>query len=156
MILTKKNSKISGKWKITIFATIFADFLKFTDIFSNLRGYGRLTEKHINDGLRDVRVALLEADVALPVVRNFIEDIRTRSLTKEVLTSLTPGQALIKIVNEELIALMGNNNEPLKLNTQPPAVILLAGLQGAGKTTTCAKLGVFLREREKKRDCIGV
>ena len=97
---------------------------KFTDIFSNLRGYGRLTEKHINDGLRDVRVALLEADVALPVVRNFIEDIRTRSLTKEVLTSLTPGQALIKIVNEELIALMGNNNEPLKLNTQPPAVIL--------------------------------
>ena len=87
---------------------------KFTDIFLNLRGYGRLTEKHINDGLRDVRVALLEADVALPVVLNFIEDIRTRSLTKEVLTSLTPGQALIKIVNEELIALMGNNNEPLK------------------------------------------
>ena len=124
---------------------------KFTDIFSNLRGYGRLTEKHINDGLRDVRVALLEADVALPVVRNFIEDIRTRSLTKEVLTSLTPGQALIKIVNEELIALMGNNNEALKLNTQPPAVILLAGLQGAGKTTTCAKLGVFLRERENKK-----
>ena len=123
---------------------------RFTDIFKKLRGYGRLTEENINDGLRDVRMALLEADVALSVVKSFIEDIRIRSLNTEVLSSLTPGQALIKIVNEELITLLGKDNEPLKLNTQPPAVILLAGLQGSGKTTTCAKLGVFLKEKEKK------
>ena len=123
---------------------------RFTDIFKNLRGYGRLTEKNINDGLRDIRIALLEADVALPIVKSFIKDIRVRSLNKEVLTSLTPGQALIKIVNEELIALLGKDNEPLQLNTPPPAVIFLAGLQGAGKTTTCIKLGVFLKEKEKK------
>ena len=123
---------------------------RFTDIFKNLRGYGRLTEKNINDGLRDIRIALLEADVALPIVKSFIEDIRVRSLNKEVLTSLTPGQALIKIVNEELITLLGKDNEPLQLNTPPPAVIFLAGLQGAGKTTTCIKLGVFLKEKEKK------
>ena len=123
---------------------------RFTDIFKNLRGYGRLTEQNINDGLRDIRIALLEADVALPIVKSFIKDIRVRSLNKEVLTSLTPGQALIKIVNEELIALLGKDNEPLQLNTPPPAVIFLAGLQGAGKTTTCIKLGVFLKEKEKK------
>ena len=123
---------------------------RFTDIFKNFRGYGRLTEKNINDGLRDIRIALLEADVALPIVKSFIKDIRVRSLNKEVLTSLTPGQALIKIVNEELIALLGKDNEPLQLNTPPPAVIFLAGLQGAGKTTTCIKLGVFLKEKEKK------
>ncbi len=123
---------------------------RFTDIFKKLRGYGRLTEENINDGLRDVRMALLEADVALPVVKSFIEDIRVRSLDKEVLASLTPGQALIKIVNEELITLLGKDNEPLKLSTQPPAVIFLAGLQGSGKTTTCAKLGVFIKEKEKK------
>ena len=123
---------------------------RFSDIFKKLRGYGRLTEQNINDGLRDVRMALLEADVALPVVKSFVEDIRVRSLNKEVLASLTPGQALIKIVNEELIALLGKDNEPLKLNTQSPAVILLTGLQGAGKTTTCAKLGVFLKEKENK------
>ena len=123
---------------------------RFTDIFKKLRGYGRLTEENINDGLRDVRMALLEADVALPVVKSFIEDIRVRSLDKEVLASLTPGQVLIKIVNEELITLLGKDNEPLKLSTQPPAVIFLAGLQGAGKTTTCAKLGVFIKEKEKK------
>ena len=123
---------------------------RFTDIFKNLRGYGRLTEQNINDGLRDIRIALLEADVALPIVKSFIEDIRVRSLNKEVLTSLTPGQALIKIVNEELIILLGKDNEPLQLNTPPPAVIFLAGLQGAGKTTTCIKLGVFLKEKEKK------
>ena len=123
---------------------------RFTDIFKNLRGYGRLTEKNINDGLRDIRIALLEADVALPIVKSFIKDIRVRSLNKEVLPSLTPGQALIKIVNEELIALLGKDNEPLQLNTPPPAVIFLAGLQGAGKTTTCIKLGVFLKEKEKK------
>ena len=123
---------------------------KFTDIFTKLRGYGRLTEKNINDGLRDIRMALLEADVSLPVVKTFVEDIRVRSLEKEVLSSLTPGQAITKIVNEELVTLLGKDNEPLKLNTRPPVVIFLAGLQGAGKTTTCAKLGVYLKEKENK------
>ena len=123
---------------------------KFNDIFTKLRGYGRLTEKNINDGLRDIRMALLEADVSLPVVKTFVEDVRVRSLEKEVLSSLTPGQAITKIVNEELVTLLGKDNEPLKLNTRPPAVIFLAGLQGAGKTTTCAKLGVYLKEKENK------
>ena len=124
---------------------------KLTRVFKDLRGQGRLTEENISDGLREVRMALLEADVALPVVRDFINHVKERALDKEVLTSLTPGQALIKIVNEELIALMGDQHEPLKLNTQPPAVILLAGLQGAGKTTTAAKLGRLIKEKEKKK-----
>ena len=109
---------------------------KFSSIFTNLRGYGRLSEKNINDGLRDLRIALLEADVALSVVRVFLEIIRKRATGEEVSKSLTPGQALIKIINEELVELMGKHNESLKLNASPPAVILLAGLQGAGKTTT--------------------
>ena len=124
---------------------------KLTRVFKDLRGQGRLTEENISDGLREVRMALLEADVALPVVRDFINHVKDRALDKEVLTSLTPGQALVKIVNEELITLMGDQHEPLKLNTQPPAVILLAGLQGAGKTTTAAKLGRLIKEKEKKK-----
>jgi signal recognition particle subunit SRP54 len=124
---------------------------KLTRVFKDLRGHGRLSEENISDGLREVRMALLEADVALPVVRDFIQHVRERSIDKEVLTSLTPGQALIKIVNEELVSLMGENHEPLKLNTQPPAVILLAGLQGAGKTTTAAKLGRWLKDKERKK-----
>lgn len=124
---------------------------KLTRVFKDLRGQGRLTEANISDGLREVRMALLEADVALPVVRDFIQHVKDRAMDKEVMTSLTPGQALIKIVNQELIALMGDNHEPLQLNTQPPAVILLAGLQGAGKTTTAAKLGRMLREKENKK-----
>ncbi len=114
---------------------------KLTGVFKDLRGHGRLSEENISDGLREVRKALLEADVALPVVRDFIQHVRERALDKEVLTSLTPGQVLIKIVNEELVSLMGEQHEPLNLNTQPAAVILLAGLQGAGKKTTAAKLG---------------
>ena len=124
---------------------------KLTRVFKDLRGQGRLTEENISDGLREVRMALLEADVALPVVRDFINHVKERALDKEVLTSLTPGQALIKIVNEELIALMGDQHEPLKLNTQPPSVILLAGLIRAGKTTTAAKLGRLIKEKEKKK-----
>lgn len=124
---------------------------KLTRVFKDLRGQGRLTEANISDGLREVRMALLEADVALPVVRDFIQHVKDRAMDKEVMSSLTPGQALIKIVNQELIALMGDNHEPLHLNTQPPAVILLAGLQGAGKTTTAAKLGRMLREKENKK-----
>jgi signal recognition particle subunit SRP54 len=115
-----------------------------------LRGQGRLTEANIKDSLREVRMALLEADVALPVVREFVDHVRERALGEEVMQSLTPGQALIKIVNDELVTLMGEACEELDLSTRPPAVILMAGLQGAGKTTTVAKLSRWLIERKKK------
>jgi signal recognition particle subunit SRP54 len=115
-----------------------------------LRGEGRLTENNIQDALRDVRMALLEADVALSVIRTFIEDVKLRALGEEVLTSLKPGHIFVKIVQEELVKVMGEQNERLDLNVQPPAVILMAGLQGAGKTTTVAKLAKLLKEREKK------
>ena len=116
----------------------------------NLRGVGRLTEDNIKDTLREVRMALLEADVALPVVREFIEHVREKALGDTVMKSLTPGQALIKIVNDELTQIMGEANEALNLNVTPPAVIMVAGLQGAGKTTTVAKLARWLREKQKK------
>jgi signal recognition particle subunit SRP54 len=115
-----------------------------------LRGQGRLTEANIKDSLREVRMALLEADVALPVVREFIEHVKERALGEDVMQSLTPGQALIKIVNDELVKVMGEANEELDLSTRPPAVILMAGLQGAGKTTSVAKLSRWLIERKKK------
>ncbi len=116
----------------------------------NLRGVGRLTEDNIKDTLREVRMALLEADVALPVVREFIDHVREKALGDNVLKSLTPGQALVKVVNDELTAIMGEANETLNLSVTPPAVILLAGLQGAGKTTTVAKLARWLKEKQKK------
>ncbi len=115
-----------------------------------LRGQGRLTDDNIKDALRDVRMALLEADVALPVVRNFVEKVRERAVGQEVMKSLSPGQAFIKVVNDELVAVMGEANESLNLAAQPPAVVLMAGLQGSGKTTSVAKLARFLKEREKK------
>ncbi|CAK0764557.1 signal recognition particle protein component [Gammaproteobacteria bacterium] len=115
-----------------------------------LRGQGRLTENNIKDTLREVRMALLEADVALPVVRDFVEQVKTRAVGQEVMQSLTPGQALIKVVHDELIALMGEANQDLNLTVRPPAVVLMAGLQGSGKTTTVAKLARFLKERRKK------
>ncbi len=116
----------------------------------NLRGQGRLSEENIKETLREVRMALLEADVALPVVKDFIEHVRQRAVGEDVLKSLTPGQALIKVVNDELVQLMGEANNGLNLSAQPPVVILMAGLQGAGKTTTAAKLARWLKEREKK------
>jgi len=115
-----------------------------------LRGQGRLTEANIKDSLREVRMALLEADVALPVVREFIDHVRERALGENVMQSLTPGQALIKVVNDELVSIMGEANEELDLSTRPPAVILMAGLQGSGKTTSVAKLSRWLKERKKK------
>ncbi len=117
----------------------------------NLRGQGRITEDNIKDTMRDVRMALLEADVALPVVRDFVERVKQRAIGQEVMSSLSPGQALIKIVDEELVATMGEANEALNLTAQPPAVVLMAGLQGAGKTTTVAKLAKLLQERHKKK-----
>ncbi|OGT31623.1 MAG: signal recognition particle protein [Gammaproteobacteria bacterium RBG_16_51_14] len=119
-------------------------------VVRDLRGQGRLSEENISETLREVRMAMLEADVALPVVRDFIERIRLRAVGQEVMTSLTPGQVVIRIVRDELVSLMGNTGTGLNLNTQPPAVILLAGLQGAGKTTSAVKLGRWLRETQKK------
>ena len=118
--------------------------------FKDLRGQGRLSEDNIKDTLREVRMALLEADVALPVVKEFTEKVRARAVGQEVLQSLSPGQALVKIVNDELVSLMGEACDELNLSTQPPAVVLMAGLQGSGKTTSSAKLARWLKERKKK------
>jgi len=117
----------------------------------NLRGRGRITEENVAEALREARIALLEADVALPVVKSFIEAVKVKALGAEVLTSLTPGQAFIGILNQELVQLMGGAGEGFRLRAQPPVVILLAGLQGAGKTTTAAKLARRLIERDRKR-----
>ena len=116
-----------------------------------LRGKGRLTEDGIRETLREVRIALLEADVALPVVQTFVSEVREKALGQEVLQSLTPGQALVKLVHDELVEIMGTQNEALDLRAQPPVCVLMAGLQGSGKTTTTAKLARLLIEREKKR-----
>jgi signal recognition particle subunit SRP54 len=115
-----------------------------------LRGQARLSEDNIKDALREVRMALLEADVALPVVKDFTGRVKERAIGQEVMRSLNPGQVLVKIVNEELVKVMGAANEELDLRSQPPAVILMAGLQGSGKTTSVAKLARWLGEQKKK------
>ena len=119
-------------------------------VIKNLRGQARLSEDNIADAMREVRMALLEADVALPVVKEFIAKVKERAQGKEVLQSLTPGQAVIEVVNDELTALMGKANVGLNLAAVPPAIILMAGLQGSGKTTTSAKLAKLLKEQKKK------
>jgi len=116
-----------------------------------LRGKGRLTEDGVKATLREVRIALLEADVALPVVQTFIREVREKALGQEILQSLTPGQAMVKLVHDELVQIMGVENEALDLKAQPPVAVLMAGLQGSGKTTTTAKLARLLIEQEKKR-----
>ncbi len=120
-------------------------------VLQKVRGQGRITEANVKDTLREVRMALLEADVALPVVKEFVEQVREKAMGEEVLRSLTPGQVLVKIVHDELVGIMGEANARLDLATQPPAVILMAGLQGSGKTTSVAKLARLLRERERKK-----
>jgi len=124
---------------------------RLADAARSLKGRGRLTESNIKDTLRQVRLALLEADVALPVVKGFIERIRERAVGEEVGKSLTPGQALVKIIHSELVGLLGDEHAPLDFKAQPPVVVLLAGLQGAGKTTTAAKLAKRLIDKDKKR-----
>lgn len=124
---------------------------RLSQSLKNITGRGRLTDDNIKDTLREVRMALLEADVALPVVREFIKRVKERAVGTEVNKSLTPGQVFLKIVQQELEHAMGEGNVPLNLATQPPAVILMAGLQGAGKTTSVGKLARYLREREKKK-----
>ena len=124
---------------------------RLAGIVKTLRGQARLTEGNIQDALREVRMALLEADVGLGVVKDFIAAIKEKAVGAEVMQSLTPGQALVGIVHKELVALMGGDNSALSLATTPPAVILMAGLQGTGKTTSTGKLAKFLRERMKKK-----
>ena len=130
-------------------------FEKLSDRLSGalkgLSGKARLTEDNVAGALREVRAALLEADVALTVVRSFTDNVRRRALGQSVAAALDPGEALIKIVHEELVEIMGQANDALNLATVPPAIILMAGLQGAGKTTTAAKLALFVKERLKKR-----
>lgn len=123
---------------------------RLNKVIKNLTGQGRLTEANINETLRDIRIALLEADVALPVAKAFVDDIREKAIGKEVLESLTPGQVLIKVVHDELVRVMGDAYEELDLKVQPPAIILMAGLQGSGKTTTVAKLARWLTQVQNK------
>lgn len=124
---------------------------KLSRLVKEMRGQARITEANVQDMLREVRMALLEADVALPVVRDFIARVKEKALGQEVVGSLKPGQALVGIVNKELAATMGEGQAQLRLNVQPPAIILMAGLQGAGKTTTTAKIARLLREKFKKK-----
>jgi len=124
---------------------------RLSGTLQRLRGRGRLSEENIREATREVRIALLEADVALPVVSALIERIKVRAVGQEVLTSLTPGQALIKVVRDEMAAVMGSAASELNLNVPAPAIILMAGLQGAGKTTTVGKLAKYLKERKKKK-----
>ncbi len=123
---------------------------RLAGVVKTLRGQARLTEANIADALREVRIALLEADVALPVVKEFISKVKDKAIGEEVVGSLTPGQALVGVVHAQLSALMGSSNDALNLATVPPAVVLMAGLQGAGKTTTAGKLAARLREQKKK------
>ncbi|MFZ9039188.1 MAG: signal recognition particle protein [Gammaproteobacteria bacterium] len=123
---------------------------RLSKTLKSLRGQGRLSEDNIRDSLREVRMALLEADVALPVVKDFIDNVREKALGQEVVGSLSPGQALVKVVNDELVAIMGESQATIDLNHKPPVIVLMAGLQGAGKTTTVAKLARRLRESDKK------
>ncbi|SOD42534.1 signal recognition particle protein [Nitrosovibrio sp. Nv4] len=124
---------------------------RLSGVIKTLRGEARLTETNIQEALREVRMALLEADVALPVVKEFIARIKEKAVGKEVIGSLSPGQALVGVVHQELIALMGGEKADINLSTVPPAVILMAGLQGAGKTTSSGKLAKWLMEQKKKK-----
>ncbi len=123
---------------------------KLNQVFKKLKGHGKLTEKNIEEGLKEVRMALLEADVHYKVVKKFIADIKARALGTEVLESLTPGQQVIKIVNEQLTELMGSSHEDLNCSGTAPVSVMLVGLQGSGKTTTAGKLAVFLRKKGRK------
>ncbi|WP_288364441.1 signal recognition particle protein, partial [uncultured Spongiibacter sp.] len=124
---------------------------RLSQTLRHVTGQARLSDDNIKDAMRDVRMALLEADVALPVVKDFVEAVRQRAVGQEVSKSLSPGQMFVKIVQQELEHIMGDKNEGLDFSTQPPAVILMAGLQGAGKTTSVGKLAKYLKEKEKKK-----
>ena len=124
---------------------------RLSGVLDSIRGQGRLTEEQVATASRELRMALLEADVALPVVRDFITRIKERAVGAEVTKSLTPGQQFLKVVQQELTATLGGESAPLNLRAQPPVVILMAGLQGSGKTTTTGKLARRLTEIDKKK-----
>lgn len=124
---------------------------RFSNVFKNIRGQSKLTEDNIKEALREVRLALLEADVALPIVKDFVNNVKEKALGREITDSLTPDQAFIGVVNEALVDLMGKENSSLNLAAAPPAVVLMAGLQGAGKTTTVGKLSRLLKTEQKKK-----
>ena len=123
---------------------------KLNNIFRQLKGHGKLTEKNIEEGMKEVRMALLEADVHYKVVKKFVADIKERALGQEVMSSMTPGHQVIKIVNDELTRLMGSQHQDIDLSGPMPASVMLVGLQGSGKTTTAGKLAIILRQRGKK------
>lgn len=123
---------------------------KLGDVFKKLRGRGKLNENDIKLAMREVKLALLEADVNFKIVKDFIKDVSERAVGAEVMESLTPGQHVIKIVNEELVKLMGGEPSKLTFSENPPTVFMLVGLQGAGKTTTCAKIGGILKKPRAK------
>src|SRR5213596_3680815 len=124
---------------------------KLGGILDRLTGRGSLSEADVDAAMREVRRALLEADVSLDVVRNFTEKVREQAIGATVVKSVTPGQMVVKIVHDELVAMLGSDAEPIDLAAQPPVAILLVGLQGSGKTTTCAKIGYRLGNRDKKK-----
>ena len=123
---------------------------KFETILKKLRGQGVLTEQNIADALKEVRLALLEADVNFKIVKEFIERVRQKAVGQDVLQSLTPGHHVVKIVMEELTGMMGGERAGLPLNAAPPTVVMMVGLQGAGKTTTCGKLARLFKEQGKR------
>lgn len=129
---------------------------RLSRVIKTLRGETRLTEINIQETLREVRTALLEADVALPVIKEFMERVKQKAIGQEVIGSLSPGHALVGVVHRELIVIMGGEKSEINLATTPPAVILMAGLQGAGKTTTSAKLAKWLMEQKKKKSVISL
>ena len=128
---------------------------RLSGVIKSLRGEARLTESNIQAAMREVRMALLEADVALPVIKDFIERVKQKAIGREVMESLSPGQALVGVVHQELMAIMGGEKADLNLNTVPPAVILMAGLQGAGKTTSSGKLAKWLIDNKKEKSNAG-
>lgn len=127
---------------------------KLQGIFKKLTGRGKLSEKDVRDVMREIKLALLEADVNFLVVKDFVKAVTERAVGQEVLESLTPGQQVVKIVNEELTRLMGQTSAKLEFGSQKPAVILMAGLQGAGKTTMCGKLGLYLKSNITRKRCL--
>ena len=148
IVIMRLDRNQLGMFRMAMFESL-SDRLTLS--LKKISGKASLSEKNIEETLREVRMALLEADVALPVVKSFVEQVKTRALGREVGSSLNPGQQFLKVVQAELEAVMGEKNESLNLAAQPPAVVLMAGLQGAGKTTSVAKLSRYLKEREKKK-----
>src|SRR5258706_459396 len=151
----RSNSGISAAFPFHLqvypFPMLDALTQRLSNVVKTLRGHARLTEDNVQEMLREVRLALLDADAGLPVVRDFIAGVKDKALGQEVLGSLTPGQALVGVVHQELVTLMGGAGQGLDFATQPPAVILLAGLQGSGKTTSAGKLARLIRNTTKKK-----